>query len=167
MSLKLSKDDVLNNLRIYEIWINGPDPANNQPDEIKSWDDTGPKGVNGVFGTVLHLFLWSMTMFGLIFRFPSIAIWAAKASVKYDHLRWEPMSCGLNSAYTFLGIGYYKTGNIKAAIKCLKNSWRVYPCPHNTSFGLKLNLYRKIRGNPDANEVTAEYLDMWKRFKRA
>ena len=167
MNSKFSKDEVLNNLLIWETWINGPDPANNKPDEFKSWHDTGPKGIQSVFGMVLHLFLWTMIMFGLIVRISTIAIWAAKNSVKYDYLRWEPLSCGLNNAYTLLGTGYYKTGDIEAAIKCLKYSWRVYPCPHNTSFGLKLNLYNKLRHYPDAKEATAEYFDMWKRFKKA
>jgi hypothetical protein len=166
MNSKLSKDEVLNNLRIWETWINGPDPANNEPDEFISWENTGPNGMKSIFGMLLHLFLWSVTTFGLIFRVSPIAIWAAKNSVKYDYLRWEPLSCGLNNAYTLLGTGYYKAGSIEAAIKCLKKSWRVYPCPHNTSFGLRLNLYKKLRDCPDAKEATAEYLDMWKRLKR-
>jgi hypothetical protein len=167
MSSELSKNDVLNLLRIWNVWMNGPNPGNNKPDEFKWWDNTIPNGMKFAFGIVLHLFLWFMTMIGLWLNVTKLAIWASKASVKYDYLWWEPVSCGLNNAYTYLGIGYLRAGKIKDTIECLKRSSRVYPCPHNTSYGLKLNLYNKLKNHPEAKVATAQYLDMWERFKRA
>lgn len=166
-SSQLSKKDVLHLLCIWNAWMRGPDPANNKPDEFKWWDATIPNGFIFAFGIVLHLYLWFMTMVGLKLNITALAIWASKASVKYDSLWWEPLSCGLNNAYTYLGIGYFKAGKIADAIKCLRKSWRVYPCPHNTSYGLKLNLFKKLKDCPEAKMATTEYLDMWQRFKRA
>jgi hypothetical protein len=167
MNSDLSRKEVLNLLIIFNNWMNGPDPANNKPDEFKWWDKNTPNGMKFAFGTALHLFLWFMTIIGLKLNMNSLAIWASTASVKYDHLWWEPVSCGLNNAYTYLGIGYFKAGKIPDAIECLKKSWLVYPCPHNTSYGLKLNLYKKLRNFPEAEMATTEYFDMWKKFKEA
>ena len=147
--------------------MKGPEPSINKPNEFKRWDEGSPNGLKFGFGIILHLFLWLMSQFGLLFNIAPLAIWASKTSVKYDHLWWEPVSCGLNNAYTNLGIGYLKAGNTKDAIECLKNSWRVYPCPHNTSFGLKLTLFKKLKNYPEAKDAVADYLEIWEQFKRA
>lgn len=167
MNWELSKNDVQNLLLTWNNWMRGPDPANNKPDEFKLWAETSPNGIKLAFGLVLHIFLWAVIKIGLILNLTALAIWGSKVSIKYDHLWWEPKSCGLNNAYTNLGMAYLKSGNITKAIRCLENSWRVFPCPHNTSYGLKLNLFKKLRNYSEAKDAVTEYSDIWGRFKRA
>ena len=165
MNTELSKKDVLNLLRIWEIWINGPDPANNKPEEFIRWDEYSPVGARMAIGAVLHLFLWCSTKCGLLLRLPFLTIWATETSIKYDYLYWEPLSCRWNNSYTDMGLAYIKSGKIDKAIKCLNRSWRVYPCPHNTTYGLKSRLCKKLKEFPVAQEAVFEYQIMWKKFK--
>lgn len=166
MDSELSKDDVLNLLRIWNNWMKGPDPANNKPDEFKLWDEYMPNGFKFAFGIFLHLFLWFLVSIGLNCRVPSLAVWASKTSIKHDDFWWEPISCGMNNSYTDMGLGYLNFGKTDKAIECLSKSWQVYPCPHNTTYGLKLKLFKKLRDYPEAKNEVTEYLEMWERFKR-
>lgn len=147
--------------------MNGPDPANNKPEEFKKWDEYSPNGLKMAFGTGFHIFLWFFTKFGLRFGMPSLSIWASKTSIRYDQLYWEPISCGWNNSYTNMGLGYLKVGNIEKAIECLSRSWRVYPCPHNTTYGLKSKLCKKLLEYPEAKDAVVEYQSIWKKFKGA
>jgi tetratricopeptide (TPR) repeat protein len=164
MNSELSKDEILKLLSIYRNWLSGPEPADNLPDEIRRLGENGPTGIRSLVGMMLQLFLVLTSEFGLVLGIPKIAIWASRASVKYDYLFFEPISCGLNFAYTRLGLGYLKAGDLERAIECLRKSWHVYPCPHNTSFGLRLRLARRLNDYPEARESVVEYLDMRKRF---
>lgn len=165
--VELSKAEVINNLLIWKKWINGTEPSKNKPAEMKEWEKYEPKGKGFAFGTVLYLYLWALRKIGIIFGIPSLTIWASKNSIKHDHLWYEPKSCGYNNSYSDMGLGYLKKGNVEEAVKCLSKSWRVYPCPHNTSYGLKLKLFKKLRDRPEAKEVSDEYLEMWEHFKKA
>jgi hypothetical protein len=165
MNAELSKAEVLNLLRIWKDWMTGPDPSKNIPIEFKSWDQCTPKGLNFPLGILLHLCLWLVAKFGLLIKLPSLTVWAAEASVKNDRFWWEPISCGLNNSYTDMGLAYLQKGNIEKSIECLSKSWRIYPCPHNMSFGLKLTLFNKLREHPEAKAAIAEYDEMWKQFK--
>jgi hypothetical protein len=165
ISSELSKKEVLRLLVIWNNWMRGPNPSKNKPDEFKRWDKYSPNGLRFAFGTVLHLYLWFLAKFGLLFGINSLTIWASKISIKNDNLWYEPISCSMTNSYTDMGLGYLRAGNVENAIKCLNKSWRVYPCPHNTSFGLKLKLFKKLREYPEARGATAEYLEMWEQFK--
>ena len=116
---------------------------------------------------LLHLYLWFLAKVGLKFRITQLTMWASENRIKYDYLWWEPISCGLNNSYTDLGVAYLRAGKIEEAINCLDKSWRVYPCPHNTSFGISLKLFNKLKSNPEAQSVVTEYFEMWDKFKRA
>ena len=147
--------------------MNGPNPAKNKPQEFKEAEEIFPGGIRGLLGFLLHLYLWFLSKVCLKLKLTPLAIWASKNRVKFDSLWWEPISCGLNNSYTDLGLSYLKAGNIDKSIECLDRSWRVYPCPHNTSFGIKLSLYKRLKEFPEAQKWAAEYLDMWHKFTRA
>ena len=104
MKSELSKSEVLNLLLIWNNWMKGPEPSINKPNEFKRWDEGSPNGLKFGFGIILHLFLWLMSQFGLLFNIAPLAIWASKTSVKYDHLWWEPVSCGLNNFYLTISV---------------------------------------------------------------
>lgn len=165
MRSDLSKKEVLGLLVIWINWMKGSNPSKKKPDEYKRLDEYSPKGLRFAFGTVLHLYLWFLAKFGLLFGINSLAIWASKISIKHDNLWYEPISCSMTSSYTDMGLGYLKLGQVEKAVKCLNKSWRVYPCPHNTSYGLKLKLFKKLRDYPEASVAVAEYLEMWEQFK--
>ena len=167
MNKKLSKNEVLHLLEIWFNWMNGPDPANNKPQEYKDIEKEQSKYIELFFGMALHLFLWLMTRFSQLFKLHSLSIWAAQKRIRYDSLWYEPLSCGLTSSYTDLGIGYLKAGALTQSIECLDKSCRVYPCPHNSSYGPKLRLYKKLKEFPEAKDVTTEYREMWYKLKRA
>ncbi len=166
MNQNLSKTEVLNLLRIWENWMKGTEPSKNKLKEFTSWDERVPRGMKFVFGILLHQFLWSITKTGFIFGSAALVIWASKARIKYDYWWWEPVSCGLNNSYSDLGLGYLKAGRIMEAIECLAKSWKVFPCPHNTSFGLKTTLYTRLKNYLEAKEAVLEYSRLWKKFKR-
>ena len=138
MNPELSKNEVLSLLFIWSDWMRGPDPSKNKPKEFIKVDAIFPKGLSGCFGMLLHIYLWLLSKIGLKLKITPLTIWATKNRIKFDNLWYEPISCGLNNAYTDLGLSYLKIGNIEKSIECLDKSWRVYPCPHNTSFGIKL-----------------------------
>jgi tetratricopeptide (TPR) repeat protein len=165
MNSELPKNDVLNLLNVWAKWINGPEPAHNKPDEFKKWDDIGPKGMFIGIGMFVHLYLWILRKLGAVFRFPLVTIWASKTRIKYDYLWYEPISCGYTNAFADMGLGYLELGKVEEAITCLSKSWRVYPCPHNTTYGLTLRLYNKLKNYPEAAAATSEYQEMWEQFK--
>ena len=166
MSSELSKNEVLNYLRIWKNWISGPESAKNRPVEFEMMDEGIKNGPKFAFGTILHLYLWFLSKFGLMFGLSSLAIWASRTSIKHDNLWYEPRACGYTNSYSNMGLGYLKLGKVEKAINCLRKSWRVYPCPHNTSYGLKLKLYKKLKPYPEAKEAVSEYAEMWEHFKK-
>ncbi len=99
-------------------------------------------------------------------RFGSSAlhIWAANKIVALDHLSFEPVSCGLNRAYGRLGLAKLVAGDQLGAIECLRTSWRVHPCPHNTSFGLVVGLWQALASTPGAARASREYEEMARKF---
>jgi tetratricopeptide (TPR) repeat protein len=165
-TLKLSKSEVLSLLVIWKNSMKGPDPSKNKPDEFKELDKYSPNGLRFAFGTVLHLYLWFLSKIGLLLCINFLTIWASNLSIKHDNLWYEPFSCGMTNSYTDMGLGYLRKGDVENAIECLNKSWHVYPCPHNTSFGLKLKLYKKLKDYPEAIGAVTEYLEVWEQFKR-
>jgi hypothetical protein len=95
----------------------------------------------------------------------SLRVWAAQKIVELDRFALEPASCGLNRAYTRLGLAKLAAGDELGAIHCLRNSWRVHPCPHNTAFGLSPALWRAIAAVPGASAARDEYEGMARRFR--
>lgn len=88
----------------------------------------------------------------------------ARARIACDRLSYEPRSCGLNNAYTNLGRARLGQGDVAGAIQCLDASWRVHPCPHNCSFGLKQRLAAELKPYPEAHASLEQYERMSQRF---
>jgi hypothetical protein len=85
--------------------------------------------------------------------------WAARKRIEYDHLWYGPMACGLNSAWTDLGLAMAASGDYAAAVNCLRQSWHVHPCPHSTTFGLQRRLLDRLRGAALTNQAVAEAVE--------
>jgi len=103
---------------------------------------------------------------GLSWRFSlsTPQIWAARNVVDLDRFSLEPASCGLNRAYTRLGLAKLAAGDELGAFDCLRKSWHVHPCPHNTSFGLSPALWRALGGTSGTTGALAEYEQMARKF---
>lgn len=94
-------------------------------------------------------------------------LFSARHRILTDKVRVEPVTCGLNSAFTDLGLVLLGMGDVTGAVECLRRSARVYPCPHNTSFGLDPRLWRALEGITEAAAVRVEYERVARRFSAA
>jgi hypothetical protein len=65
---------------------------------------------------------------------------------------------------TNLGLALLAQNDVEGAIHCLDSSWRVHPCPHNTSFGLDRRLVSKLRHLPKAEKIVEGYINIGKKF---
>lgn len=110
-----------------------------------------------ILGMVVHTTIWLLRFVSYKIRFWYGVRLFTLARIRTDNISFEPCQCGLNEAYTFLGIARLQSGDIEGAIKTLKLSALVWPCPHNTSFGLRLRLARDLEPYPEAKEAVKEY----------
>ena len=111
-------------------------------------------------GALLVLLARLSCRFGLY----AVQIWAARNIVDLDRFSLEPASCGLNRAYMRLGLAKLAARDELGAIDCLRKSWHVHPCPHNTSFGLSPALWRALGATSGTTGPRAEYERMAQRF---
>jgi hypothetical protein len=88
----------------------------------------------------------------------------ARVRIATDRLSYEPRSCGLNGAYTNLGLARLGQNDVAAALVCLDASWRVHPCPHNTSFGLRQRLATALQPYLEARPLRERYARMSAEF---
>jgi hypothetical protein len=88
----------------------------------------------------------------------------ARARIASDGLSYEPRSCGLNAAYTNLGLALLRRNDVAGAIRCLDASWHVHPCPHTVSFGLSQRLSEALMPYPDARSTREQYERMSRLF---
>ncbi len=93
---------------------------------------------------------------------------AVFARFRLDTPDWgfESGSCERNNALTLLGRAHLKLGDTTSAIACLEQAALVYPCPHNTSFGLNQSLCRALEGHSEAQEAVTQCRRLSKEFIR-
>jgi len=149
--------------RQFHIWMQSQDHSQ-APDFI---DD--PRLHVGLarmlVGLTLHSSLSLVGVLSQKLRLWSVVGLVARIRVRTDGLSYEPRQCGYNAAYTRLGIAELRRGNTAAAIHCLDESSKVWPCPHNTSFGLKTRLARELSEVPQARIAVNEYWQVVREFK--
>lgn len=117
-----------------------------------------------IFSILIHLPLWILRML-----FSNLHFWYgvklfSKFRVLTDSFSYEPIQCGLNDAYTSLGFAMLKSGDVSGAIQALKLSGFVWPCPHNSSFGLRYRLVKALEAHPEAKSAVDEYKEIAKLF---
>jgi hypothetical protein len=117
-----------------------------------------------LFGLMIHPLLFASIIISRILRLHKFVAFFSKVRIATDKLSHEPVSCGFNQAYTNLGLALLVENDIQGAIHCLDLSWRVHPCPHNTSFGLDRRLVSKLRHFPEAEKNVEKYIKMGKQF---
>lgn len=158
--MPLDQSEVVGHVREYHAWVarNGADP---EPVHLSKVE---PRGAKFLAGAIVHSILALLHKLLSALQLHYLAGQVARLRITTDSLSFEPMQCGLNNAYTNLGVAYLRRGHIDAAIGCLEQAWRVYPCPHNTSFGLRMKLCRALKLYPQAHEAIERYKAMNKEF---
>jgi hypothetical protein len=151
-----SIDDLKDGLEQYHAWSDAGGPEELCPDFMK--EEFKQSNLSRMLlGLLVHIPLLLLKFMSLkIYFWPGVR-WFTLARIRTDNLSFEPSQCGLNTAYTYLGIGKLKSGDIEGAINALKSSSLVWPCPHNTSFGLRMRLARELGEYPEARGAVNEY----------
>lgn len=141
--------------------------------EDKRGDDLPAQPPNGdaqentalvLIGLFLHVILGLCSVAARYLCAHSLVALLARARLRTDRLSLEPVSCGWNAAYTNLGLALLAQNDVAGAIQCLDASWRVHPCAHNSSFGLKTRLASELNRYPEAHEQVQQYVRIGKKF---
>lgn len=98
--------------------------------------------------------------------FTLLSLWAARSLLSLDRYAPEREGCYMNRAYTRLGLAQLLAGDDTSAIDSLRLSWRVHPCPHNTTFGHHPALWRALATVPEAEAARHEYAEAARHFSR-
>ena len=161
-----SHKEVLRRVQVWHERIRAPHLRVDLGREIQEWTMLESILFKPVAGFFLLRILWRMAYISRNHGLLRYSIWLSEKSIQYDHWSFEPNSCERNISYTSLGLGRLKAGEIELAIDCLIESAMVNPCPHNTSFGLKMKLYDELKSYPEANEALVEYKKIANAFLR-
>jgi hypothetical protein len=152
-----SKHEVLNAVMLYE------QSLENNGDEDKIF-----RSILGLIGGfLLHSTLFIITLLAKKLHLWTLVSSCAKLRIKTDKLSAEPIQCGLNKAYTNLGLAKLHQKDIYSAIEALHMSSRVWPCPHNTTFGLSYELVKQLKNIPEAYNTVEEYKEIASAFTKS
>jgi hypothetical protein len=150
LDARLDEDAVLANLAEWRAWVKrgGGEPV---PAWISrsDWSAVGSAAVHAPI-RMLRILATKMSL-------PSVAARLAQLRIRTDGWSYEIRACGLNRAWCTLGLACVARGDLQRATECLDEAWRVHPCPHNTSFGLAMELSQALDRHEPAREVVARY----------
>jgi hypothetical protein len=162
----LTEDDIALELKRYrafsEAWRAGK--RGEDLPNIPENRDCQRSNIVGLVGTILHLLVWIAIGLAQLLRVHAVTAALSELRIKTDHLSFEPRSCGLNAAYTTLGLARLAMKDLVGAIHSLDWSWRVHPCPHNSSYGLKRKLALALSRYPEAESTVRDYVRIGKKF---
>lgn len=130
------------------------------PTELNYFENMMPSGFKLFLGLIIFMLLWPLVYISVKFRLWIVTIQLSKLLIYFDKFRFEQKACGLNRSWTLYGYASLKLGRLEDALHCLKESWRVYPCPHNMSYGLDMRLSKLMDENPLLVDETEEYKEM-------
>ena len=117
-----------------------------------------------LYGLVVQSVLILLGWIAKLTQLRSLRVWAAWQRVACDLITVEPASCFLNNTFTELGLALLAGGDHVGATECLRQAWRVHPCPHNTSLGLNPRLWRALESVPESTDARHEYEERAKQF---
>ena len=162
----LTEDDIGLELKRYrafsEAWRAGK--RGEDLPKIPENRDRQRSNIIGLAGAILHFLVWMAIGPAQLLRVHALTAALSELRIKTDHLSFEPRSCGLNAAYTTLGLARLAMKDLAGAIHCLDSSWRVHPCPHNSSYGLKRKLALALSCYPEAESTVRDYVRIGKKF---
>lgn len=160
-----SLDAISRDLEAWERWVRAR--ARNErplPPLPALTDPAAASGMGACYGLASRLVLLCAQRAGIACDHPELQLWSARHRILTDKYWYEPARCSLNHAFTDLGLALLEMGDVPGAVECLRRSWRVYPCPHNTTFGLSTRLWKALEGVPEAAAARSEYERIARRF---
>jgi len=162
----LSEEDILLELKQFQNWRQEFMAAKKKEERPSFPENKDAQKYTSywIFGAFIHTVTFLGIELSSLFRIKSFVAFFSKLRISTDRFSYEPLSCGYNNAYTKLGLVLLSQNDVNGAIKCLDASWRVHPCPHNTSFGLKRGLVSKLKNHSQASIVVAKYIEIGKQF---
>ena len=162
----LTEDEILTELRTYKTFAKAYREGKRKSElpSIPQNKDSQSSNAKLVIGIFLLPIISGFLSFAMTCRLKSLAVKLARLRVEADTFSLEPVSCGLNSAYTYLGLSLLAKNDLQGAIDCLDTSWRVHPCPHNVSYGLKRRLVGRLKNCEEAKKVVEQYIKMGQHF---
>ncbi len=162
----LTERYILTELEQYQKWHNAHMQGKSQEERPSLPDnkDTPKYNSYSIFGAFIHMLIFFALEISTFLRIKTFVSFFAKLRISTDKFCYEPYSCGYNNAYTKLGLALLAKNDLSGAINCLDVSWRVHPCPHNSSYGLKRSLVAKLRSYPEAADVVNQYIKIGKQF---
>ena len=158
------KDDVIRIAQKYHRWVAANGKIDLYPDELLKLDK-GNNLFQFVFGVPLHFVLFLLTNLSKSIGLWSLVALFSKIRIATDIWSFEARQCGYNRAYTLLGLYRLRSHDINGAISALTESWKVYPCCHNTSFGLYWQLAKELELIPEAQDAVNDYKEIYRAFK--
>jgi len=164
MNIPKSQEEVIQVVNQYHKWIASNGNHDLYPKVLEDeLDNFGwIKFLSGVF---LHTILFVVRYTARKLHLWPIVAFCAYLRIKTDRLSHEPRQCGYNEAYTVLGLYRLRRKNITGAILALNESWHVWPCCHNTSFGLRKSLAKELSEYPEAVQAVEQYFEVADAFK--
>ncbi len=163
-----SSDEVTRALDAWEAataaWARGENPRAPSPGFI---EQSSASDLRLCYGVAARLALRGIGRAGQAGGWLGWRLFSARHRILTDKDWFEPVMCGLNAAFTDLGLALLETGDVNGAVECLRRSARVYPCPHNTTFGLDPRLWRALERVPEATAARSEYERVARRFSPA
>ena len=132
--------------------------------QIPENNDAQTNDVRTIIGYILFPLLHILLNITKFIGWHSFMARICKARIEADRFSFEPKSCGLNKAYTQLGLALLAQNDLDGAISCLDASWRVHPCPHNASYGLDRRLVSKLKSYDEARGVVERYISVGRHF---
>ncbi len=162
----LNEKDILPELKQYQKFHQEYLSGKNSKEysNLPKNNDAPQKPFHYIWGMLIHSIIFISIEFSILFRIKTFVAFFAKLRIATDRFSFEPISCGYNNAYTKLGLVLLSQNDVYGAVKCLDASWRVHPCAHSTSYGLKRALVSKLKDYPEASNSVAQYIKMGKQF---
>ncbi len=164
MSFPLSKEAIIEVAKSYKAFVESDGNVELYPKELMELESK-PNYLKSIVGSLFHGLLFLLIAISKLMKLWVLVLFFAKIRIISDSWSFEPRQCGYNRAYTLVGLYRLKNKNISGAITALKESWQVYPCPHNTTFGLSKELVKKLKAYPEAQSAVEEYIEIYNSFR--
>ena len=162
----LSENEIMQELQAYRAHALALKEGKSGRDlpEIPKNKDAQKNDVRTIIGYLLFPLLYILLNIAKVIGWYHFVARLSKARIEADRFSFEPKSCGLNKAYTQLGLALLAQNDLDGAIGCLDASWRVHPCPHNASYGLDRRLVSKLKSYEEAKGVVERYISVGRHF---
>ena len=159
-----SEEEVFRYLDEYRQWLNAADPA--LAPEFVRLEDEKTSVWGFVAGLLLHGPALALRILAEKLRLWWLVVGLAQFRISTPGLGFDSVHCRRNVAYNALGYAYFRLRRYSQAEHCLDMAWRIYPCAHNTSFGLRMRLCRALQQNGTSESVVERYLRVAEAFVR-